>query len=178
VEHKYVVQIGEQLYGINYPDEDHLLFAYMGHTLTEIQVFESMLCFTLSAIMKDSEAKANFDEAMEKNTSKTLGQIANIVKTYLKDSELSDLLIAVKNKRNYFVHGFLRNYGWPMLGDKKQVREAKYIKAIEEMELLQKDMREVHRRLGKHVAENKLANIGYATITKEGEIDIIAENFA
>lgn len=178
MEHKYIVQIGEQPFGINYSDEDHLLFVYMGHTLTEIQVFESMLCFTLSAIMKDSKEQANFNEAMEKNASKTLGQIANIVKTHLKDPELSNLLIAVKNKRNYFVHGFLKHYGWPMLGDKKQVRESKYIEAIEEMELLQRDLREVHQRLGKHVAENKLANIGYATMSKDGDIEIIAENLA
>ncbi len=99
MDHKYIIPLDDQLYGINYSDEDHLLFVFMGRTLTEIQVFESMLCFTLSAIMEDDAAKTDFEESMQTNVSKTLGQIANIVKTHLKDEELSDLLIEVKTQR-------------------------------------------------------------------------------
>ena len=65
-----------------------------------------------------------------------------------------------------------------MLGDSKQERDNKYIRAVEEMETLQKNLKEVHHKLGKHVAENNLAKIGYATINKEGEIEVIAENVA
>ncbi|MCX5870759.1 MAG: hypothetical protein NTY00_09040 [Deltaproteobacteria bacterium] len=168
MEHKYIIPLDDQLYGINYSDEDHLLFVFMGHTLTEIQVFESMLCFTLSAIMKDSEAKANFEESMQSNASKTLGQIANIIKTHLNDDNLANLLIEVKNKRNYFVHGFLKNYGWPMMGKQK------YAQALEEMEKLQEQLKETHVQIGKHVAENNLAKIGFATISKDGDIEVIA----
>jgi len=178
MEHKYIIEVGEQPYGINYPDNDHLLFVYMGHTLAEIQSFEAMLCFTLSAIMKDSKAKADFEESMQKNATKTLGQIAGIVKSHLKDIELSEKLTNVKDKRNYFIHGFLRHYGWPMLMDTKQERDSKYIQAVEEMAALQKDLREVHKELGKHVAKNNLAKIGYATMSADGEIEIIAENIA
>lgn len=178
MDHKHVIQVGEQLYGINYPDNDHLLFAYMGHTLAEIQSFEAILCFTLSAIMKDNKAKADFEESMQKNATKTLGQIANIVKSHLKDDQLSEKLTKVKDKRNYFIHGFLRHYGWPMLMDTKQERDNKYIQAVEEMETLQKDLRELHKRLGEHVAENNLAKIGYATMNADGEIEVIADNVA
>jgi hypothetical protein len=150
----------------------------MGHTLAEIQSFEAMLCFTLSAIMKDSKAKVDFEESMQKNAAKTLGQIANIVKSHLKDDELSEKLIEVKDKRNYFIHGFLRHYGWPMLMDSKQNRDSKYIRAIEELETLQKNLRDVHERIGKHVADNDLAKIGYATMNENGEIEIIADNVA
>jgi hypothetical protein len=169
--HRKIIGLGGELFGIDHPDEDHLLFVFMGHTLTEIQVFESMLCFTLAAIMKDN-SKSDFETLMAINASKTLGQVANIVKTHLKDEELSDLLIKVKDRRNYFVHGFLRNYGWPMMG------KAKYLEAINEMEELRKQIREVHERLGMHIANNDLAKIGYATIDKDGNLTVIADNRA
>lgn len=170
MDHKYLIPLGEQIYGINYSDEDHLLFLFMGRTLTEIQVFESTLCFSLSAIMKDSSAKADFEESMQKHSSQTLGQIANLIKVHLKDQELSDLLIDVKNKRNYFAHGFLRNYGWPVMS------AAKYAQALEEMEQLQEQLKAVHVKLGKHIAENNIAKIGYAVMNANGEIEVIASN--
>lgn len=176
MEKKNIIMVGQQPYRINYSNEDHILFVYMGHTLAEIQVFESMLCFTLSAIMKDGQAKSDFEEPMQNNTSKTLGQIANIIKSHLFDEELGELLIKIKDKRNHFVHGFLRKYEWPMLGEQMHIRENKYNQAIEEMELLQKELREVHKKIGKHVAENKLAKIGYGTISNDGNIEIIADN--
>jgi hypothetical protein len=168
--HKYIITLGDQPYGINYSDEDHLLFVFMGRTLTEIQVFESMLCFTLSSIMKDCEAITDFEEAMNSNTSKTLGQIANIIKMHLKDDELAGRLIDLKNKRNYFIHDFLRYYGWPMMG------KDKYAQALEEMEKLQLELKDVYLQIGKHVAQNNLAKIGFATINKDGDIEIIADN--
>jgi hypothetical protein len=171
MEHKQIIELDDQLYGINYSDEDHLLFVFMGHTLTEIQVFESMLCFTLAAIMKDG-ANADFEESMKLNADKTLGQIANIVKKHLKDEDLSKLLIDIKNRRNFFIHGFLKNYGWPMMGKKE------YSEAIKEMDEFQKKLRDIHARLGKHVADNDLAKIGYATIDKDGNFDVIADNRA
>lgn len=170
MKHKYIIELDGQLYGVDYSDEDHLLFVFMGHTLTEIQVFELHLCIQLSAMMQDSKAKADFEESMKTNTSKTLGQIAQMVKTYLKDDELSELLINIKNKRNYFIHGFLQNYGWPMMSAKQ------YSVAIKEMEDFQQQLKLVHEKLAKHIVENKLAKIGFATISKDGELKFSVSN--
>jgi hypothetical protein len=165
-----MIPLGDIIYDIKYSNEEHLLLLFMGRTLAEIQQFEGMLCFMLTAIIEKQSGEADFDKIMEQHQDKTLGQVANIMKSHFHDKELSEELMRIKDQRNYFIHGFLRKYGWPFMGEKE------YLKALDEMELFQKYLKSVHMRIGKHIADSNIAEIGVGCIDKVGNVEIIADN--
>jgi hypothetical protein len=101
------------------------LFWALGATLTEIQVFETGMIALLGGIK--SKSGIELKKAFEKDESKTLGLLINELINKIEDKEFKDLLIIIRDDRNYIVHKILRKYGWPIMS------ELQYESAIKEI---------------------------------------------
>ena len=124
-----VLQVGNTSVVFDFQDNDHALFVSLGAALTEIQVFESMLLTHLS-IFKNNIENKDIQLTHQNNIDKTLGQLARLFIDVVKNDEIGNLLIEVRDKRNLIVHKILRKYGWPLMSDEDFLRCYKEINEV------------------------------------------------
>ncbi|MBK8563434.1 MAG: hypothetical protein IPN76_08815 [Saprospiraceae bacterium] len=122
-----VIQVGDINIALKYENKhDKVLFTLLGEALTEIQCFENCIYALLSGV-QHSESKNSLIDFFEKNEKKTLGQLIYDLVDYIENEEMKNTLIEARDKRNFLVHKILRQYGWPLMGDKE------YLKAFQEI---------------------------------------------
>lgn len=108
------------------------LFLALGATLAEIQVFETSIIHLVSRI-KSKNKSITFEQALEKDEGKTLGRLINELINHIEAEEFKNMLIILRDDRNYIVHNILRRYGWPIVSEKKYEHAIKEILQIREI---------------------------------------------
>lgn len=111
-----ILMVGDTSVVFDFQDNDFALFVCLGAALTEIQVFEGTLLNHLTIFRSNLESK-DMKSMLEQNIDKTLGQLARLFIEVVKDDEIGNLLIEVRDKRNFLVHKILSKYGWPLMSD-------------------------------------------------------------
>lgn len=148
-----VFQIGKNNILFSFSKNDYPLFIAMGSLLAEIQSFETSIAFILSNLKVKREENTEFEEIMKKNTKITLGQLANAFKSYLDNEVLANKLIEIRNKRNHFVHEFLRSYQWPYMD------EDSYMNAIKEINEISTLVQNLEPKLFEYLNDEQLLDI-------------------
>lgn len=140
------VIVGDTLVQFEFEDNDLALFAFLGSALAEIQAFENTVGLVL-AIFSSNMNKDNRDifKFREEYFEKTLGALVNLFKKIVKDEEISNMLIDVKDKRNLLVHNILRKYGWPLMSPPD------YLKCFKEIEEIRNRIFNAESKLGEYV---------------------------
>ena len=150
---KITVKVNEKQYSfVQDNDLVNQLFWALGAALAEIQVFESQIIFLLGGI-KVKKSEKNLKAIYEQDESKTLGILINELIQYAKDDEFKNLLIIIKNDRNYIVHEILRKYGWPVMS------EAKYKNAIKEILEIREIMHNSGPLLDEYIKNKKILDL-------------------
>lgn len=128
------------------------LFLSLGAALTEIQVFESGIIFLLGGI-KSKKDDTDLTLIFQKDESKTLGKLINELIYYIEDDEMKNLLVLIRDNRNYIIHKILREYGWPIMS------EVNYVKAIKEILEIRDIMHKSGPLINEYIRRNKILDL-------------------
>lgn len=161
--------IGGTAFKFDFEDTDHALFLLLGATIAEIQAFETSLSFKFSALLTQNSDN-NFEENQELLSKKTLGWIANRLKQHFQNLELISLLEEIVKKRNYVVHGILKDYGWPLMSNDS------YIDAITKLEKIRFEIHQLENKISLHLIEDNIIENMVMIMDKDnGEFEIVGK---
>jgi len=137
---------------------DLTLFASLGAAVSEVQSFETHLLAVLGIIGNQKDENNFYD--------KTMGVLIKTLSKSFPDSQISNLLEEIRDKRNRLIHSFLREYQWPIMSDDD------YNRAILDLESTRSIIEKANLELSKYLSDRSLVNVIVLQIDHEsGEIN-------